>query len=354
MRDVNAGWLLRYAHANGASFFFIVTYIHIFRGLYYGIYKAPRELVWMLGLVIYLLMMATAFMGYVLPWGQMSYWGAQVITGFFCAIPAGRRADPRVAARRLRARPGGADPLLLAPLSAAVRDRRRGHPPHLGAAHSRARATRPASTSRPRRTRCRSIPSTPPRTAGSPALFLIALSRGAVLRAQRSRPRRTITSRPTRSRRRRTSSPNGISGRSTRSCAPSRSTSSCRPSCGACWRCSPRSCCCSSCRGSTARRSARAITGRCSSASSGSWCSTCWCSAGAAARRPTPLVCRDQPDRLGLLFRALPDHPAAHLEVRAAAAAAVFDLGVGAARREAGKRSVRARQERARGGRIRD
>jgi ubiquinol-cytochrome c reductase cytochrome b subunit len=76
MRDVSAGWLLRYAHMNGASFFFLVTYIHIFRGLYYGSYKAPRELVWMLGLVIYLLMMATGFMGYVLPWGQMSYWGA--------------------------------------------------------------------------------------------------------------------------------------------------------------------------------------------------------------------------------------------------------------------------------------
>jgi ubiquinol-cytochrome c reductase cytochrome b subunit len=87
MRDVNAGWLLRYVHANGASFFFVVTYIHIFRGLYYGSYKAPRELVWILGLVIYLLMMATAFMGYVLPWGQMSYWGAQVITGFFSAFP---------------------------------------------------------------------------------------------------------------------------------------------------------------------------------------------------------------------------------------------------------------------------
>jgi len=87
MRDVNAGWMMRYAHANGASFFFIVVYIHIFRGLYYGSYKAPREMVWMLGLVIYLLMMATAFMGYVLPWGQMSYWGAQVITGFFSAFP---------------------------------------------------------------------------------------------------------------------------------------------------------------------------------------------------------------------------------------------------------------------------
>ena len=87
MRDVNSGWLLRYAHANGASMFFIVVYLHIFRGLYYGSYKAPREMVWLLGVVIFLLMMATAFMGYVLPWGQMSFWGAQVITGFFSAIP---------------------------------------------------------------------------------------------------------------------------------------------------------------------------------------------------------------------------------------------------------------------------
>jgi ubiquinol-cytochrome c reductase cytochrome b subunit len=87
MRDVNAGWLLRYAHANGASMFFIVVYLHIFRGLYYGSYKAPREMVWLLGLVIFLLMMATAFMGYVLPWGQMSFWGAKVITGLFGAIP---------------------------------------------------------------------------------------------------------------------------------------------------------------------------------------------------------------------------------------------------------------------------
>ncbi|WP_022687488.1 cytochrome b [Sphingomonas phyllosphaerae] len=87
MRDVNAGWFLRYAHANGASMFLAVVYIHIGRGLYYGSYKAPREMVWLLGVVIFLLMMATAFMGYVLPWGQMSFWGAQVITGFFSAIP---------------------------------------------------------------------------------------------------------------------------------------------------------------------------------------------------------------------------------------------------------------------------
>ncbi|MEM8590408.1 MAG: cytochrome b N-terminal domain-containing protein [Pseudomonadota bacterium] len=87
MRDVNGGWLLRYLHMNGASFFFIVVYIHMFRGLFYGSYKAPRELLWMLGVVIFLLMMATAFMGYVLPWGQMSYWGATVITNLFSTIP---------------------------------------------------------------------------------------------------------------------------------------------------------------------------------------------------------------------------------------------------------------------------
>ncbi len=87
MRDVNWGWLIRYAHMNGASMFFIAVYIHIFRGLYYGSYKAPRELLWMIGVVILLVMMATAFMGYVLPWGQMSYWGATVITNLFSAFP---------------------------------------------------------------------------------------------------------------------------------------------------------------------------------------------------------------------------------------------------------------------------
>ncbi|WP_120717033.1 cytochrome b [Tsuneonella amylolytica] len=87
MRDVNWGWMLRYAHANGASFFFMVLYLHIFRGFFYSSYKAPREMVWLLGVVIFLLAMATAFMGCVLPWGQMSFWGAKVITGLFGAIP---------------------------------------------------------------------------------------------------------------------------------------------------------------------------------------------------------------------------------------------------------------------------
>src|ERR1700746_2285236 len=87
MRDVNYGWLPRYAHMNGACMFFASVYIHLFRGLYYGSYKAPRELLWILGVIILLLLIATAFMGYVLPWGQMSYWAATVITNLFSAIP---------------------------------------------------------------------------------------------------------------------------------------------------------------------------------------------------------------------------------------------------------------------------
>jgi quinol-cytochrome oxidoreductase complex cytochrome b subunit len=88
MRDVNYGWLIRFVHTIGASMFFAVVYIHIFRGFYYGSYKAPRELLWWLGIIIILLLMAaTAFFGYTLPWGQMSFWGATVITNLFSAIP---------------------------------------------------------------------------------------------------------------------------------------------------------------------------------------------------------------------------------------------------------------------------
>ncbi|MEM9048273.1 MAG: cytochrome b N-terminal domain-containing protein [Pseudomonadota bacterium] len=87
MRNVNGGYMLRYLHQNGASLFFVAVYLHIFRGLYYGSYKSPREVTWIIGMMIYLAMMATAFMGYVLPWGQMSFWGATVITGLFGAIP---------------------------------------------------------------------------------------------------------------------------------------------------------------------------------------------------------------------------------------------------------------------------
>jgi quinol-cytochrome oxidoreductase complex cytochrome b subunit len=87
MRDVNYGWLLRYLHANGASLFFLAVYIHMLRGLYYGSHKEPREVLWILGVIIFLLMIMTAFMGYVLPWGQMSFWAATVITSLFSAIP---------------------------------------------------------------------------------------------------------------------------------------------------------------------------------------------------------------------------------------------------------------------------
>ena len=138
MRDVNYGWLMRYMHANGASMFFLAVYIHMFRGLYYGSYKAPRELIWILGVLIYLLMMATAFFGYVLPWGQMSFWGATVITNLFTAIDQIIRIVGTHIATWLwgdfRGRRRDAEPLLLAALSAALRDRRRGRPAHLGAA----------------------------------------------------------------------------------------------------------------------------------------------------------------------------------------------------------------------------
>ena len=93
MRDVNYGWLLRYVHANGASMFFLAGYIHMFRGMYYGSYKEPREVLWILGVILLLLMIATGFMGYVLPWGQMSFWAATVITNLFSAIPIVGESD---------------------------------------------------------------------------------------------------------------------------------------------------------------------------------------------------------------------------------------------------------------------
>ena len=134
VRDVNYGWLLRNMHACGASMFFFAVYIHMFRGLYYGSYKEPREVLWILGVIIYLLMMATGFMGYVLPWGQMSFWGATVITNLFSAIPVCRREHRDAAVGRLFGRQPDAEPLLLAALPAAVRDRRRGRAARLGAA----------------------------------------------------------------------------------------------------------------------------------------------------------------------------------------------------------------------------
>jgi ubiquinol-cytochrome c reductase cytochrome b subunit len=87
MRDVDYGWLIRYIHSTGASMFFVVVYLHMFRGLIYGSYRKPRELIWIFGVIIYLVLMGEAFMGYLLPWGQMSYWGAQVIINLFAAVP---------------------------------------------------------------------------------------------------------------------------------------------------------------------------------------------------------------------------------------------------------------------------
>ena len=104
MRDVDYGWIIRYMHSTGASAFFIVVYLHMFRGLLYGSYQKPRELVWIFGMLIYLALMAEAFMGYLLPWGQMSYWGAQVIVNLFSAIPV---IGPDLSGRR---RPGPVDP----------------------------------------------------------------------------------------------------------------------------------------------------------------------------------------------------------------------------------------------------
>ena len=160
MRDVNWGWLIRYLHMNGASFFFIAVYVHIFRGMYYGSYKQPRELLWILGVVILLLMMATAFMGYVLPWGQMSFWGATVITNLFSAIPVRRREHRHLAVGRLRRRQPDAEPLLRAALPAAVRHRRRGRPACRGAARRRLEQPDRHRSQGSARTRCRSIRTT--------------------------------------------------------------------------------------------------------------------------------------------------------------------------------------------------
>ena len=169
MRDVNYGWLLRYIHMNGASMFFLIVYIHLFRGLYYGSYKYPRELLWMLGVVILLLMMATAFMGYVLPWGQMSYWGATVITNLFSAIPVVGQKIVTLLWGGFIGRQPDAQPLLLAALSAAVRDRRRRRAALWSRCTRTAPTTRWASTIAGRRIRSRSIRTTRSRTCSGSA-----------------------------------------------------------------------------------------------------------------------------------------------------------------------------------------
>ena len=115
MRDVPWGWLIRYMHSTGAQAFFIVVYLHMFRGLIYGSYRKPRELVWIFGCAIFLCLMAEAFFGYLLPWGQMSYWGAQVIVNLFAADPVHRPRPGAADPRRLRGRRRHAEPLLRVP-----------------------------------------------------------------------------------------------------------------------------------------------------------------------------------------------------------------------------------------------
>ncbi len=159
MRDVPWGWLIRYMHSTGASAFFIVVYLHMFRGMIYGSYRKPRELLWIFGVLIFLCLMAEAFFGYLLPWGQMSYWGAQVIVNLFSAIPVHRPRSVALDSRRLRGRRRDAEPLLLLP-----RHRRsvRAGGPGCRRTSSRctrsAPTTRTASRSRRRRIRATGIP----------------------------------------------------------------------------------------------------------------------------------------------------------------------------------------------------
>ncbi len=138
MRDVPGGWFIRYMHSTGASFFFIVVYLHMFRGLMYGSYRTPRELVWIFGCLIFLCLMGEAFFGYLLPWGQMSYWGAQVIVNLFGAIPLIGPGPVDLDSRRLRDRRCDAEPLLLVPRDrdSAGTDRSGGRA-HPGAARRR-------------------------------------------------------------------------------------------------------------------------------------------------------------------------------------------------------------------------
>ena len=225
MRDVNYGWLLRYLHANGASMFFLAVYIHIFRGMYYGSYKSPREVLWIFGVIIYLLMMATGFMGYVLPWGQMSYWARDRHHQPVLGHPGGRRDHRDVAVGRLCGRQSDAGALLLAALPAAVRHLRRRRCCTSGRCTWSARTIRRASTRRPRRTRCRSRRTPRSRTRSCIARVLHPLCVVRVLNPELSRPRGQLHAGQSGGDAVATSCRNGTTCRSTRSCARSRTSS---------------------------------------------------------------------------------------------------------------------------------
>ena len=223
MRDVNYGWLLRYLHSNGASMFFVAVYIHMFRGMYYGSYKEPREVLWILGVILYLLMMATGFMGYVLPWGQMSFWAATVITNLFSAIPDRRRVRRDLAVGRLLGRQSDAAALLLAALPAAVRDRRRRGAARLGAARGRPeQSDRRRAEDREGHRRVHALRHRQGRLHDGVLLRRVRLVR--VLHAELSRPCRQLHPGQSGGDAARTSCRNGTTCRSTRSCARSRTS----------------------------------------------------------------------------------------------------------------------------------
>ena len=193
MRDVPWGWLVRYMHSTGASAFFVVVYLHMFRGLIYGSYRKPRELVWIFGCAIFLCLMAEAFMGYLLPWGQMSYWGAQVIVNLFAADSLHRPRPGAADPRRLRGERRHAEPLLQLP-----RDRRAaGAAGPGGRAHHRAARSRleqpgrrrDQGASQGRRTASRSTASRSTRTtrcttSSASRVFLMVFTRDHLLRAR--------------------------------------------------------------------------------------------------------------------------------------------------------------------------
>ena len=223
MRDVNFGWLLRYVHANGASMFFAAAYIHMFRGMYYGSYKEPREVLWILGVILLLLMIVTGFMGYVLPWGQMSFWAATVITNLFSAIPVVGKSvvtwlwgGYSVGNPTLQA-------LLLAALPAALRHRRRGGAAHLGAARGRTEQSHGHRAEDATRTPCRSRLMRRSRTRFFLAVFFIVFAwfvfymPNFLGHADNYIPANPAVT-P------RTSCRNGTTCRSTRSCARSRTS----------------------------------------------------------------------------------------------------------------------------------
>jgi ubiquinol-cytochrome c reductase cytochrome b subunit len=267
MRDVNGGWLIRYVHANGASMFFIAVYLHMLRGLYYGSYKAPREMIWIIGCVIFFLMIATAFLGYVLPWGQMSFWGAEVITNLIGAIPVlgepiliWLRGGPAIDNATLNRFFSLHYLLPFAILGCVVL--------HLWALHS-AGQNNPVGILIPKdREKKDTLPFHPYFTVkdGFAIILFLILFAIFVFYQPNALGHADNYIRPTRCRRRRTSCPSGTCCPSTRSCAPSRTSSA------AWWRCSAPSACCSSCPGWIRRRCARcAIARRCGPSSSSSW-----------------------------------------------------------------------------------